>query len=65
MTKSLFNDEWTVRRKISGFVDLLGGTVPEAVTLPHDAMRELPRSTQGEAIRRTGDVAAAAGVDRV
>jgi beta-galactosidase len=47
MTKSLFNDEWTVRRKVSGFVDLLGGTVPETVTLPHDAMRELPRSAQG------------------
>jgi beta-galactosidase len=47
MTKSLFNDEWTVRRKVSGFVDLLGGTVPTAVTLPHDAMRELPRSAQG------------------
>ena len=44
MTKSFFNGDWSVRRKVSGFVDLLGGAIPTTVTLPHDAMRELPRS---------------------
>ncbi|MGK9147153.1 DUF4982 domain-containing protein [Plantibacter flavus] len=47
MTMSLFNDGWTVRRKVSGFVDLLGGDdAATPVTLPHDAMRDLPRSAR-------------------
>lgn len=47
MTIEFFNDGWTVRRKVSGFVDLLGGDdTATAVTLPHDAMRELPRSSE-------------------
>jgi DHA1 family bicyclomycin/chloramphenicol resistance-like MFS transporter len=40
MREYLFNDDWTVRRKVGGFLDLLGGAVPAAITLPHDAMRE-------------------------
>lgn len=47
MSVSLFNEGWTVRRKVSGFVDLLGGDdTAMPVTLPHDAMRELPRSSR-------------------
>ena len=44
MTKILLNDDWTVRRKISGFVDLMGGAASKKVTLPHDAMIEFDRS---------------------
>ena len=44
MSKILFNDDWTVRRKISGFVDLMGGAASKRVTLPHDAMIEFDRS---------------------
>lgn len=47
MTKSLFNEAWSVRRKVSGFVDLLGGAESEPVTLPHDAMITLERSAAG------------------
>jgi len=44
MAKMLFNSDWNVRRKISGFVDLLGGAEWEPVTLPHDAMISFTRS---------------------
>jgi beta-galactosidase len=44
MTRHLFNDDWAVRRKISGFVDLMGGAEWQKVTLPHDAMIEFARS---------------------
>jgi len=47
VTKQLFNIGWSVRRKVSGFVDLLGGAESRAVTLPHDAMLDLPRSAGG------------------
>ncbi|HWH98467.1 MAG TPA: glycoside hydrolase family 2, partial [Pseudolysinimonas sp.] len=47
MTKQLLNDGWSVRRKVSGFVDLLGGAESRPVTLPHDAMLALPRSADG------------------
>lgn len=38
MAQTLFTSDWKVRRKVSGFVDLLGGAEWEPVTLPHDAM---------------------------
>lgn len=44
MSKYLFNDDWSVRRKVSGFVDLMGGAASQKVTLPHDAMIEFARS---------------------
>ncbi|MDR7187010.1 beta-galactosidase [Microbacterium trichothecenolyticum] len=44
MSKYLFNDDWSVRRKVSGFVDLMGGAASKKVTLPHDAMMEFARS---------------------
>ncbi|KQP70040.1 glycoside hydrolase [Microbacterium sp. Leaf288] len=44
MTVTPFNDDWTVRPKISGFVNLMGGSESTDVTLPHDAMITLPRS---------------------
>lgn len=47
MSKSLFKEEWSVRRKISGFVDLMGGAEWAPVTLPHDAMIDLPRVSTG------------------
>ncbi|WP_207455314.1 glycoside hydrolase family 2 TIM barrel-domain containing protein [Herbiconiux sp. SYSU D00978] len=46
MSKHLFNDDWTVRRKISGFTDLMGGAGSEKVTLPHDAMIHFERSAE-------------------
>ncbi|MFF1571400.1 glycoside hydrolase family 2 TIM barrel-domain containing protein [Leifsonia sp. NPDC058292] len=46
MTKSLFNARWSVRRKISGFVDLMGGAEATEVTLPHDAMLGFARSRE-------------------
>lgn len=47
MSKSLFNEDWSVRRKVSGFVDLMGGAEWTPVTLPHDAMIDLPRVSAG------------------
>lgn len=44
MAKKLFTADWNVRRKISGFVDLVGGAEWEGVTLPHDAMISFTRS---------------------
>ncbi|HEX5730072.1 glycoside hydrolase family 2 protein, partial [Microbacterium sp.] len=46
MAKMLFTSDWKVRRKVSGFVDLLGGAEWEAVTLPHDAMIRFTRSPE-------------------
>ncbi|MCU1528161.1 MAG: glycoside hydrolase family 2 sugar binding [Frondihabitans sp.] len=49
MTSTLFNDGWSARPKISGFVDLLGGIEASPVTLPHDAMIGFERdSVTGE-----------------
>lgn len=47
VTKSTFNENWTVRRKVSGFQDLLGSAEVTRVTLPHDAMFALQRSAEG------------------
>ncbi|MDX3798262.1 glycoside hydrolase family 2 TIM barrel-domain containing protein [Streptomyces sp. AK04-3B] len=45
MTRIPFNADWTVKPKVSGFSDLMGGdAAARSVTLPHDAMLSLPRS---------------------
>lgn len=49
MSKTLFTEEWFVRPKVSGFVDLMGGSEWEPVTLPHDAMIHFPRVAAGGA----------------
>ena len=44
--RSLFNDGWSVRRKVTAFAEL-GGSDADAwakVTLPHDALIDTPRS---------------------
>lgn len=45
-----FNTGWTVKPKVSSFTDIVGSrNAGKSVTLPHDAMIELPRSaTDGE-----------------
>ena len=45
MTRSSFNDLWTVGPNVSVFSEITGGaSSTEPVTLPHDAMLALPRS---------------------
>jgi beta-galactosidase len=44
MLRTPFNAGWTVTPKQSLFAAALMPTTPVAVTLPHDAMRDLPRS---------------------
>lgn len=49
MTRSAFNDDWTVGPNISVFTEITGGaTSAERVRLPHDAMLAMQRSPQAE-----------------
>ncbi|BBH63323.1 beta-galactosidase [Actinoplanes sp. OR16] len=55
MTRISFNAGWSVKPKVSSFSDLMGGDVgPRTVTLPHDAMRSLPRSATASEGPSTG-----------
>ena len=48
MHKKLLNDRWTVQPKANRFGESVGlFTAPAAVTLPHDALLDAPRSPQG------------------
>ncbi|GAA1969695.1 glycoside hydrolase family 2 TIM barrel-domain containing protein [Microbacterium deminutum] len=41
-------DDWTVGPKLGAFEALAGAASAQAVTLPHDAIRDLPRSADSE-----------------
>ena len=52
MIRSSFNAGWVVGPKVSGFAALAGGApTPQPVTLPHDAIRDLPRSADSARVR--------------
>jgi len=44
MTRTTLRGGWTVGPKLGPFESPEGGNAPVAVTLPHDALRDLPRS---------------------
>lgn len=44
MTRTLLHDGWTVGPKLGPFESATGASGRVAVTLPHDALRDLPRS---------------------
>ena len=47
MTRTSFNQDWSVRPKTSIFAQLQGGSEPPTpITLPHDALQTLARSAQ-------------------
>ena len=46
MIRTPFLDGWTVGPKLGAFEALGGGSTPQPVTLPHDAIRDLPRSAR-------------------
>ncbi|MET0861380.1 MAG: glycoside hydrolase family 2 TIM barrel-domain containing protein [Microbacterium sp.] len=49
MTRSSFNDGWTVGPNVSVFSEITGGaTSVSHVTLPHDALLDLPRSADAD-----------------
>lgn len=55
MTRTTFNDGWTVGPNVSVFSEITGGaTSVEQVTLPHDAMLAMPRSPHASGGASTG-----------
>ena len=55
MTRTRFNDGWTVGPNVSVFSEITGGaTAAEPVTLPHDAMLAVPRSPHAESGASSG-----------
>lgn len=48
MIRVPFNDDWTVGPKLGAFESADASTAPRAVTLPHDAQRDLPRSPDSD-----------------
>ncbi|WP_456285340.1 DUF4982 domain-containing protein [Microbacterium sp. JZ70] len=55
MTRVPFDDAWTVKPKVSPFAQLNGALTPATeVVLPHDAMRDLPRSPERSEGSATG-----------
>ncbi|GAQ52647.1 hypothetical protein [Streptomyces acidiscabies] len=50
-----FNADWSMKPKVSGFTDLMGGdTAARPVTLPHDAILSLPPSVMDSEGPSTG-----------
>lgn len=55
MARTAFHDGWTVGPNVSVFAEITGGaTSVEPVTLPHDAMLDLPRSANSPSGPSTG-----------
>ncbi|MET0859632.1 MAG: glycoside hydrolase family 2 TIM barrel-domain containing protein [Microbacterium sp.] len=55
MTRIQFNDGWTVGPNVSVFSEITGGATSVAhVTLPHDALLDLPRSADADGGSSTG-----------
>jgi beta-galactosidase len=54
MIPQSFNADWVVAPKATGFDALTGGARPQPVTLPHDAIRDLPRSAASDQGSHTG-----------
>ncbi|WP_159499877.1 glycoside hydrolase family 2 TIM barrel-domain containing protein [Microbacterium sp. 18062] len=48
MIRTPFGDDWTVGPKLGAFETPEGDTAPVPVTVPHDALRDLPRSPDSE-----------------
>ncbi len=48
MIRTPFHDGWTVGPKLGAFEALAGAAAAQPVTLPHDAIRDLPRSAGSE-----------------
>lgn len=49
-----FNSGWQAGNALSGLARLAGGPAKKLVSLPHDAVRDLPRSANGDEGARTG-----------
>lgn len=47
MTRTLFTDGWSVGPKLGAFEAKDAGNAPVPVVVPHDALRDLPRSVDG------------------
>lgn len=54
MIRTPFNSDWTVGHKGSPFDAFSGGSAKTAVTLPHDGLRDLPRSADSPNGSHTG-----------
>ena len=54
MIRTPFNSDWTVGHKGSPFDAFSGGSAKTAVTLPHDGLRDLPRSADSPSGSHTG-----------
>jgi beta-galactosidase len=55
MIRQSFNADWVVGLKATGFDALAGGVAqPQPVTLPHDAIRDLPRAADSDQGSHTG-----------
>ncbi|WP_411557251.1 glycoside hydrolase family 2 TIM barrel-domain containing protein [Plantibacter sp. MPB07] len=54
MIRTPFNRDWTVGHKGSPFDAFSGGSAKTAVTLPHDGLRDLPRSADSPNGSHTG-----------
>jgi hypothetical protein len=52
--RASFTDGWTVGPKLGAFEALAGAAPAQAVTLPHDAIRDLPRSADSDQGVHTG-----------
>lgn len=48
MIRVPFHDGWTVARKLAAFESREGVPAPVPVALPHDALRDLPRSPDND-----------------
>ncbi|WP_457100606.1 glycoside hydrolase family 2 TIM barrel-domain containing protein [Microbacterium sp. P5_E9] len=54
MIRAPFHDDWTVGPKLGAFEALGGAGSAQPVTLPHDAIRDLPRSADSDQGVHTG-----------
>jgi beta-galactosidase len=55
MIRQSFNNDWVAGPKVSAFAALAGSAAkPQPVTLPHDAIRDLPRSADSDQGSHTG-----------
>lgn len=54
MKRTPFHDGWTVTRKLAAFESRDGVAPPVPVALPHDALRDLPRSPENDGGVHTG-----------
>lgn len=54
MNRVPFHDGWTVARKLAAFESKEGAAAPVAAALPHDALRDLPRSPDNDGGVHTG-----------